>query len=138
MAGGWVPSDAILQLRDSKARLGDEAFNSGAYSISRIFRPPDSQFALFSSYVYASSVNPKLRPDLQVDQAYRNAKATQFWNQDVWIVPVNVAHCEHWVLAIVHCHYRRVYIFDSLAASFPSLWREVGQVRPPSSSPIYP
>ncbi|KAJ7583725.1 hypothetical protein C8J56DRAFT_1094564 [Mycena floridula] len=57
------------------------------------------------------------------DILWRQAKDTEFWHKDIWILPVHRLDEFHWVLAVLVPRTRTILLFDSFGSG-PRSWRQ--------------
>ncbi|TFK18317.1 hypothetical protein FA15DRAFT_709976 [Coprinopsis marcescibilis] len=100
---------------DPTAWLDDDCINSGSVFLQHISlhdSPASHACCILSSFLYRSVKFQS--PD---DELWRLVKHSQFWDRDVWIIPIHhVVPAKHWSLAFVHVRLRQIFIFDSLAS----------------------
>ncbi|KAF7967404.1 hypothetical protein HWV62_34409 [Athelia sp. TMB] len=53
------------------------------------------------------------------DQLWRNAKNSQYWSKNVWLLPIHRPDAHHWVLCIVYPDEKKIHLFDSFAEQKP-------------------
>ncbi|KAF7976360.1 hypothetical protein HWV62_6913 [Athelia sp. TMB] len=53
------------------------------------------------------------------DQLWRGAKATQYWDKNVWILPIHRPTACHWVLCVIYLDTKQLRLFDSFGEECP-------------------
>jgi len=70
---------------------------------------------------------PRVRHNATDDTILQNTLWTQYWEKDVWILPIHRPSCiGHWVVCTVDFAFKRLSLFDSFAERKP--WKKDIQV----------
>jgi Ulp1 family protease len=89
--------------------LNDEAINGCSAILAFWLKSQPHSFAYFSSYEFARwQQNGRSR-------TWNFTRHLQYWNRNVWIIPVHDSVHLHWTVATVYPALRRIDYFDSLS-----------------------
>lgn len=124
------------RFRSDRAMLNDACINSGAALLQELWsRPGDvseqssRRCAVFSTFDLLMARYHVLTRDI-----YRRTKNLEYWNKDIWVLPIHWCSSQHWVLCILQIKTYEILLFDSLASRSP--WKHEIHVSC-SSAPIY-
>ncbi|KAJ7587929.1 hypothetical protein C8J56DRAFT_1049993 [Mycena floridula] len=99
----------IQRLVSSKGWLNSGCINSLAQLISHLLGDATKRYSILSSFIVPGAVK-------DTDSSlWRTAKGAEYWEKDVWIIPVHREEEHHWVLAVIIPSQRAFYLFDSYA-----------------------
>lgn len=80
------------------------------------------RFALFDTYHL-----PMARYKATDDNLWRRTQHTEYWNKDVWIIPIHRPLTTHWVLCLVSLRTHEFRLYDSFAQA--AAWkREIKEI----------
>ena len=108
----WFSEKELRILDSPTALLNDTCINGGAIILQRQFsnNNSESHCAIFSMHDLT-----RIRYKALDQELWKNAKHTEYWMKDVWIIPIH-RHCQvHWVLAVAYLQSGEVYLYDSFA-----------------------
>ncbi|CAK5268969.1 unnamed protein product [Mycena citricolor] len=112
----FEPAD-LARIMDPHGLLSGQCINGVAASFQALFshvhnphHPAARRCALLSTYEL-----PRMRSECSDDFLWSELEAMQYWERDLWILPIHRATQQHWVLAVACVSDRRIYFFDSLA-----------------------
>ena len=108
----------IARLEDSTAFLNDVCINSTASMLQQLWQRPSEiheqnsqRCAIFSTFDL-----PAIRYNITQQDMWRRTKDLQYWNKDIWILPIHRKKPLHWVLCIIVVNSRELLLFDSLGS----------------------
>ncbi|KAJ7466743.1 hypothetical protein B0H11DRAFT_1733128 [Mycena galericulata] len=107
--GDAIEIGDLDSLTTSRGRLNGFCLNGVAATLHAHFSR--ASCAVLSTYDLG-----RIRYNASDDEVWRHVGPTLYWEKSTWLLPIHRAHEEHWVLAIIIVHQRRVFLFDSLAA----------------------
>lgn len=109
-----------MRLSGISARLNDECINGLASHIQTELAGSLDQSVAYAARrcaLLSSHAMLYVRCHLTDLPLWRLTHRTNFWEKDVWILPIHRLVEEHWVLAVILPHHRRVFLFDSFSNS---------------------
>ena len=106
-----------LQILSSKDSLLNDICINGLSKLLQALFIRDSwhqtsagRCAIFSTY----DLN-RIRYQASDHELWRSTRRLNFWERDIWIIPVHRRTENHWVLAVLYLQHKEVHVFDSLA-----------------------
>ncbi|KAJ7598205.1 hypothetical protein C8J56DRAFT_1091394, partial [Mycena floridula] len=110
----------IHRLVDPRGWLNDDCIIVGASVLfDHVFRHHDHpKIALLSTYLLQQCNRVSV---------WNLVRRTEFWNQSIWLIPVNRAAAQHWVLYVVYLNTGTIHLFDSFG-QVRGLDKEVAQI----------
>ncbi|KAJ7588794.1 hypothetical protein C8J56DRAFT_1049722 [Mycena floridula] len=110
----------IHQLVDPRGWLNDDCIIVGAGVLfDHVFRHHDHpKIALLSTYLLQQCNRVSV---------WNLVRHTEFWNRSIWLIPVNRAAAQHWVLYVVYLNTGTIHLFDSFG-QVRGLDKEVAQI----------
>jgi len=113
----------LARLKSPTALLNDVCLNGTAAYLWRVFccdalySRHATKCALFSTY----DLN-RIRYKASDRDLWKSVKKNEYWQKDVWIIPIHRRQQCHWVLAVVQLKKGRILFYDSLAGK--KGWRQ--------------
>ncbi|KAJ7502581.1 hypothetical protein B0H11DRAFT_1712541 [Mycena galericulata] len=116
--GNTINIDDLDTLTTPGGRLNGFCLNGVAAALLAHFSRPDSpcRLAAANCAVLSTYDLGRIRYNASDDEIWRHIGPTLFWEKSIWLLPIHRAQEEHWVLAVIPVHQRRVFLFDSLAS----------------------
>lgn len=116
----------------TNSRLNDDCLNGISHLLQHIFSDPTNPRSVSSTRCAVFSTHDLLmaRYSATDDEIWRRTHGTQFWDKDVWILPIHRRSPEHWVLVVICPSIRQIFCFDSFAEMHP--WKRELKVKFPS------
>jgi Ulp1 family protease len=102
-------------------RLNDDCINGISQLLLHVFSDPANPHSMSSARCALFSTHDLLlvRYSAADDDIWRHTHGTQFWDKDVWILPIHRRLSEHWVLVVICPSTRQIFCFDSFAEVHP-------------------
>ncbi|KAJ7512280.1 hypothetical protein B0H11DRAFT_2346274 [Mycena galericulata] len=107
--GNTIDIADLDTLTTSRGRLNGFCLNGVAATLHAHFS--QASCAVLSTYDLG-----RIRYNASDDEVWRHVGPTLYWEKSMWLLPIHRPQEEHWVLAVIPVHQRRVFLFDSLAS----------------------
>lgn len=120
----------IDRLRSSTAMLNDVCINSTAALLQQLWSQHGNVSEQYSRRcaIFSTFDLIMVRYNCPLKDIYRRTAKIQYWNKDIWILPIHrAAPAAHWVLCVIYIRSQEFFFFDSLADE--SLWKREMHVR---------
>ena len=103
--------EEVTRLARPSALLNDGCINGcAALLYHRNITLAANKCALLSTYELV-----RIRHNADDDMLWRNIRGTQYWQKDIWVLPIHRTFpSKHWVLCVMYPRERKLHLFDSL------------------------
>ena len=116
--------------------LNDTCINSGTALLQELWSRPGnvSEQSSHCCAVFSTFDLLMVQHHVLIQDIYRQTKNLEYWNKDIWVLPIHQHSSQHWVLCIIQIKTYEILLFDSLASRSP--WKHEIHVSR-STIPIY-
>ncbi|KAG6819416.1 hypothetical protein H0H93_012076, partial [Arthromyces matolae] len=111
----------LEMMRLPNARLNDVCINGIAALFTHQFLHPSHPASLTSARcaIFTTYDLLMIRHNASDAEMWRRTRHTQYWNRDIWILPIHRSTQEHWVMCTILPSEGLIHLFDSLALCEP-------------------
>lgn len=113
-----MEEDTFQQFLSPSALLDDNSLNGAALLLQTQLLQSEVD-AAGSVVILSTHDLVRIQYGASDEQVWRNAKITQYWTKDIWILPIHRPEAHHWVLCVICLNKKRLCLFDSFAAKQP-------------------
>jgi Ulp1 family protease len=123
----FFAEEDLHRIYQGKSMLNDTCLN-GCAGILKYMFDRHATFAISSQRCALFNTHDLVRAryKAQDQDLWRMMSPSQYWEKDVWILPIHRPRHIHWVLCIAYPKSGRVFLYDSLASG--RYWSEDLQV----------
>lgn len=82
----------------------------------------DSRYSADRCALFSTHDLVRIRYNASDENIWRNISPTEYWNKDIWIIPIHRPQQCHWVLCVAYLQHGEFILFDSFGDHRP--WKK--------------